>query len=162
MVQLLMKCLCGTHDNSYYHEVGVYFFDANWNWISGSSVEVNKILANSPAGPQLYTWTAVVPAGTKYTQVGYSGNGNWIKTDQWCVTLGTGTTVALGNQLFVDLNGNGIKDGGDWGYDGVTVKLYADANEDGVPDGTALKTTTTSGGGFTILRILPQVNIWHR
>ncbi|MBK6935630.1 MAG: carboxypeptidase regulatory-like domain-containing protein [Chitinophagaceae bacterium] len=138
----------GTHDNSYYHEVGVYFFDANWNWISGSSVEVNKILANSPAGPQLYTWTAVVPAGTKYTQVGYSGNGNWIKTDQWCVTLGTGTTVALGNQLFVDLNGNGIKDGGDWGYDGVTVKLYADANEDGVPDGTALKTTTTSGGGF--------------
>lgn len=138
----------GTHDNSYYHEVGVYFFDANWNWLSGASVEVNKVLANSPAGPQLYTWTAIVPVGTKYTQVGYSGNGNWIKTDQWCVTLATGTTVAFGNQLFVDLNGNGIKEGSDWGYDGVTVKLYADANEDGVADGAALKTTTTSGGGY--------------
>lgn len=138
----------GTHDNSYYHEVGVYFFDANWNWISGASVEVNKVLANSPAGPQLYTWTAIVPVGTKYTQVGYSGNGSWIKTDQWCVTLASGTTVAFGNQLFVDLNGNGKKDGSDWGYDGVTVKLYADANEDGVADGAALATTATSGGGF--------------
>lgn len=138
----------GTHDNSYYHEVGVYFFDANWNWISGSSVEVNKILANAPVGPQLYTWTAVVPAGAKYTQVGYSGNGNWIKTDQWCVTLASSSTVAFGNQVYIDLNGNGIKDGSDWGYDGITVKLYADANEDGVPDGAALATTITNGGGY--------------
>ncbi|MFT3846739.1 MAG: SdrD B-like domain-containing protein [Lacibacter sp.] len=142
------KVYAGTHDNSYYHEVGVYFFDANWNWISGSTVEVNKILANTPSGPQLYTWTAVVPAGAKYTQVGFNGNGNWIKTDEWCVTLAPSSTVAFGDQLYVDLNGNGIKDGSDWGYDGITIKLYADANEDGSPDGAALATTLTSGGGY--------------
>lgn len=145
----------GTHNNSYYHEVGIYFFDANWNWIGGSTQEVNKVLSATPTGPQLYTWSGVVPPGTKYTQVGYNGNGDWIKTDSWCVTLAQSTKVALGNQVFIDVNGNGVKDGSDWGYDGITVKLYTDANEDGIPDGVALASTVTNNGGYYYFSNLP-------
>jgi SdrD B-like domain len=76
----------GTHDNSVWHGVIIDFFDANWNWISNSAVTVNKVLAAAPAGPQLYTWSGVVPANCKYTNIGFSGSGGWIKTDQWCVT----------------------------------------------------------------------------
>jgi protocatechuate 3,4-dioxygenase beta subunit len=137
----------GTHDNSFYHAVIIDFFDANWNWISNSAVHVDKVLGNAPVGPQLYTWSATVPANCKYTNVGFSGNGSWLKTDQWCVTTSAPTTVALGNEVFVDLNGNGVKDGSEWGLDGVTVKLYLDANQDNNPDGAALATQTTANGG---------------
>lgn len=81
------KVYAGTHNNSFYHAVSINFFDANWTWLSSSvSVEVNKVLSAAPTGPQLYNITATVPAGAKYTQVSFGGNGDWIKTDQWCVT----------------------------------------------------------------------------
>jgi protocatechuate 3,4-dioxygenase beta subunit len=77
----------GTHNNSFNHDVSIMFFDASWNWLPASvHIEVDKVLANTPVGPQLYNWSATVPSGAKYTQVGFSGNGDWIKTDQWCVT----------------------------------------------------------------------------
>lgn len=78
----------GVHDNSFYAYVRVAFFDAAWNSLGASvNVEVNKVLAASPVGPQLYNITATVPPTAKYTQVVYGANGNWIKTDNWCVTL---------------------------------------------------------------------------
>ncbi len=76
----------GTHDNSVAHYVQINFFDASWNYISAVSIPVNKILGNAPVGPQLYTFTATVPANTKYTQAVYGGHGGWIKADNWCVT----------------------------------------------------------------------------
>ncbi len=81
------KVYAGTHNNTIYHAVSINFFDANWNFLSTSvSVEVKKVLSAAPVGPQLYAFSATVPAGAKYTQVGFSGSGDWIKTDQWCVT----------------------------------------------------------------------------
>ena len=78
----------GVHDNSFVANVSIAFFDANWNYLGNSTnVEVNKVLGTSPVGPQLYNLSATVPPTTKYTQVGYSGNGNWIKTDNWCATI---------------------------------------------------------------------------
>jgi SdrD B-like domain len=146
----------GTHNNTYNHIVVIDFFDANWVWISGSSVQVDKVLATTPTGPQLYTWSGTVPPNCKYTQVGFSGNGDWIKTDQWCVTTAAPTTVALGNEVFIDTNGNGVKDGGDWGYDGALVKLYLDANQDNIPDGVALASqTTTNGGKYNFTNLAP-------
>ncbi|MBL7774576.1 MAG: carboxypeptidase regulatory-like domain-containing protein, partial [Saprospiraceae bacterium] len=47
-----------------------------------------------------------------------------------------------------DLNKNGLQDSGEPAISGVTVKLYADNNTDGVPDGPALQTTTTNGSGL--------------
>ena len=63
-------------------------------------------------------------------------------------------TLSLGNRIWRDdgagggtIN-NGIRDGGEAGIDGVVVELYADTDADGVPDGAALATNTTSGGGY--------------
>ena len=51
---------------------------------------------------------------------------------------------------------NGVKDGSEPGISGVTVKLYADVNGDGVADGAALATQTTySGGNYTFANVAP-------
>jgi hypothetical protein len=84
-----LSVYAGTHNNSFYHEVKVMYFNASWGWISQSAVEVNKVLSASPVGPQLYNITSTVPAGTHYIQVGFNGNGDWIKTDAWCATATT-------------------------------------------------------------------------
>jgi SdrD B-like domain len=77
----------GTHDNSQNNWVAIVFLDANNAWMSQSVyVQVDKVLANTPAGPQLYSFSATVPPGAKYTQVSFGGDGSFTKTDQWCVT----------------------------------------------------------------------------
>jgi|GEM_PF-1638909 len=57
-------------------------------------------------------------------------------------------TLSLGELLWIDTNGNGIKDGAETGYSGATVKLYRDNNGDNVPDGSAIATTTTNTSGI--------------
>jgi hypothetical protein len=39
----------------------------------------------------------------------------------------------LGDFIWIDLNGNGTKDAGEPGINGVKVNLYQDANNDGIP-----------------------------
>ncbi|KAB8144837.1 DUF11 domain-containing protein [Chloroflexia bacterium SDU3-3] len=56
-------------------------------------------------------------------------------------------TMSIGNLVWHDLNNDGLKDATEPGVDGVTVRLYADSNKDGVADGAALATDTTSNGG---------------
>ena len=55
-------------------------------------------------------------------------------------------TIVLGDQVWDDLNNNGLLDG-ETGLDGVTVDLYA-ADSGGNPVGGALASTATAGGGF--------------
>ncbi len=107
-------------------------------------IQVDKILANAPAGPQLYSLSATVPAGAKYTRVAFGGNGSYTKTDQWCVTSTPPPIGSLGNLVWRDNNDNGIKDAseGGWPFGGLTVNLYQDNNDDGVADGAVLATTT--------------------
>ncbi len=57
-------------------------------------------------------------------------------------------TLSFGELLWIDANGNGIKDGTETGYSGATVKLYRDNNADNVPDGAAIATTTTNTSGI--------------
>ena len=52
------------------------------------------------------------------------------------------TTITISGQEFKDLNGNGVKDAGEPGIDGVTITLDRGA------DGTVDTSTVTSGGGF--------------
>ncbi len=61
--------------------------------------------------------------------------------------LQTALKVNLGNQVWYDVNNNGLLDIGETGIAGVTVKLYADANTDGVVDGAAVLTTVTNANG---------------
>lgn len=136
------KVYAGTHNNTIYHGVAINFFDANWNWLSSSvSVEVKKVLSAAPVGPQLYTFSATVPVGAKYTQVGFSGAGDWIKTDQWCVTTSAPVTGCIGDYVWNDANGNGLQDATETGLGGVTVNLKNTA-------GTVVQTTTTNTSGF--------------
>jgi VCBS repeat-containing protein len=57
-------------------------------------------------------------------------------------------TLTLGNKIWNDVNGNGVDDG-ETGIAGVNVTLFADTNDDNVPDniGAPLATTTTNGSG---------------
>jgi len=59
--------------------------------------------------------------------------------------------VNLGNQVWNDVNNNGLLDSGESGIDGVVVDLYYDADRNGIIDGseeTPIATTTSAGGGF--------------
>jgi protocatechuate 3,4-dioxygenase beta subunit len=116
----------GTHDNSFYHQVAIEFLDAGNNLIASSAVEVNKVLAAAPAGPQYYAWSAVVPNGAVTTRVSFSGNGNWVKTDQWCVTLTPVGSIA--DRVWNDTDKDGIQDVGELGLAGITVSLYDNSN----------------------------------
>ncbi|MCB0614256.1 MAG: DUF11 domain-containing protein, partial [Phaeodactylibacter sp.] len=53
----------------------------------------------------------------------------------------------IGDFVWQDTNGNGIQDGREPGIPGVTVNLYADANQDGVPDGAPIATDVTDANG---------------
>jgi hypothetical protein len=55
--------------------------------------------------------------------------------------------MEIGNRVWSDLNGNGIQDANDPGIGNVTIELYADIDQNGVPDGAALATTTTAADG---------------
>lgn len=54
---------------------------------------------------------------------------------------------SLGNLVWNDIDGDGLKDGNEPGISGVDVKLYRDNNNDNVPDGAAIAATTTSLSG---------------
>ena len=57
--------------------------------------------------------------------------------------------ASIGDEVFEDVNGNGVRDGGEAGIAGVTVALIDDTNGNGVIDGgeSALATTTTDANG---------------
>jgi uncharacterized repeat protein (TIGR01451 family) len=56
--------------------------------------------------------------------------------------------LSLGNRVWFDTDNSGHQNGAEVGVDNVTVELYLDSNGDGVPDGAAIATTTTIGGGY--------------
>lgn len=58
--------------------------------------------------------------------------------------------LTLGNLVWADFNDNGVRDAGEPGYEGATVRLYLDNNNDGIADAgwTALSTTTNINGNY--------------
>lgn len=93
-----------------------------------------------------YSITAVAPAGTVKARVQSAINCNTMKIDAFCLTAQS--PLNLGDFVWYDRNNNGTQDAGEPGIVGATVKLYADANGDNVPDGAALQTTTTGSTGL--------------
>ena len=70
------------------------------------------------------------------------------------VDFGFVTSYSLGNRVWDD-NGagggtasDGLRNGTEPGVDGVTVNLYRDSDDNGTPDGAAIATMNTAGGGF--------------
>lgn len=142
------RVFSGTHDNTFNNWVAIRFLDVNNVQLAASVfVQVDKVLAASPTGPQLYIFSGTVPAGAKYTQVAFGGNGSYTKTDQWCVTSTPPDNLTLGNKVFYDFNRSGMFDAGDGFVANTIVRLYTDNNNDNVPDGAFIQATTTNAFG---------------
>ncbi len=64
--------------------------------------------------------------------------------------------LTLGNRVWYDANNNGLNDASENGIRNVSVKLYADANNDNVADGAAIATTTTDvNGNYSFTNLVP-------
>jgi uncharacterized repeat protein (TIGR01451 family) len=64
------------------------------------------------------------------------------------VDFGLYPIYSIGNRVWDDRNNDGVFSAGESGIDGVPVRLYADADDDGAADGAAIATRATSGGGY--------------
>lgn len=63
---------------------------------------------------------------------------------------------SLGNRVWLDDNDNGIQDAGELNApDGTQVFLYRDADGNNLPDGSAIASTTTSGGNYLFTGLVP-------
>lgn len=68
--------------------------------------------------------------------------------------FGFAGSYSLGNRVWLDdgtgggIANNGIQDGGELGIANVVVNLYADNDNNGVPDGPAMATTMTDANGY--------------
>ncbi|MFK7972740.1 MAG: SdrD B-like domain-containing protein, partial [Bacteroidia bacterium] len=80
---LALTVYAGTHNTSFYHEVGIFYYNSSWGLISKDIDHINGPLPNM----RLYTINSTVPAGTHYVVVGGGGDGDYIKTDQWCLKV---------------------------------------------------------------------------
>lgn len=101
------------------------------------------LVGNNGAGGEVRSKAITLAAGTEPTNDGDGNNGNLTLDFGLCKTAPT-VKLTLGNKVWCDLNLNGMIDGNEFGVKGVTVKLYKDDNNDNVPDGGAIKTTTTN------------------
>ena len=72
----------------------------------------------------------------------------------------TANPGSIGNLVWIDANGDGTKDGGEAGIDGVTLDLYYDSNGNGQVDPGEPKvgSTTTAGGGAYLFSNLPTAD----
>ncbi len=88
----------------------------SYEWSTGSTESFIEVDANTPA---VYTVTVSLASGC-------------IGVQEQRIT---GEEVAtIGDFVWEDTNGNGLQDDNESGLNGVTVNLYADFNNDGVPD----------------------------
>ncbi|MCL5023989.1 MAG: C25 family cysteine peptidase [Nitrospirae bacterium] len=84
--------------------------------------------------------TANATAGTE-SIINLSGNIDYSAAPHFGYNL----RRSIGTAVFNDINGNGVQDAGEFGFSGVTVKLYRDTNGNGVIDaGEPLVATLTT------------------
>ena len=55
--------------------------------------------------------------------------------------------LEIGNRIWIDSDQDGIQDAGESPIPDVTLEIYADFNNDGMPEGNALGTTNTNANG---------------
>ncbi len=70
------------------------------------------------------------------------------------VDFGFVTVYSLGNRVWLDDGSgggganDGVRNGSEPGIDGITVNLYRDSDNNGIPDGGVIATMPTAGGGY--------------
>jgi uncharacterized repeat protein (TIGR01451 family) len=116
-----------------------------------SDVEFSLPFGSVPAGSAANTYARFrLSTQTGLTATDAATDG---EVEDYPVSITSGT-LSLGNRVWNDGDNSGTLNG-EPGIDGVTVELYRDSNSDGVPDGPAIRTTTTAGGGYYLFDTLP-------
>jgi uncharacterized repeat protein (TIGR01451 family) len=78
------------------------------------------------------------------------------EVEDYVVTTTTNGALSLGNLVWEDLDNDGTADVGEPGIDGVPVSLFQDDDQNCQPDGAALSTQPTAGGGnYLFTNLLP-------
>ncbi|MCO6454696.1 MAG: DUF11 domain-containing protein [Pirellulaceae bacterium] len=103
----------------------------------------NDTVDSTFAPANLFSMTAVAVVSLPGNGAVQSFSGNTIVRPETVAD-----TASLGNYVWFDLDLDGVQDNNEPGVTGATVNLYVDANQDGVPDGAAVGSTTTNGSGF--------------
>lgn len=143
----------------------VCFTNGN-NTINGNTYNVSGAVSNLTTSPSALVFTnpGAGLQGLEIRMVISDGNGvnpcnmpsgnTWTSNTNHFININAtpcaATNLKLGNMVFIDKNDNGIYEPllGEETYDGAIVKLYADDNDNGIADGPAIATQTTSGGGL--------------
>jgi protocatechuate 3,4-dioxygenase beta subunit len=97
--------------------------DDNGTTLSGQTIRSNTVTLSWGAEPSN---DGAMPSG--YTDAALNNNANYT------VDFGIYRPMSLGNLVWRDDNNNGLVDGSEPGIAGVTVRLYIDNNNDGIPD----------------------------
>jgi SdrD B-like domain/Secretion system C-terminal sorting domain len=85
--------------------------------------------------------------------VGVDGDGT---NGNLTLDFGIKGALNIGNLVWDDIDGNGIKNTYENGINNVTLYLYQDANGDNIPDGAAINTTiTNSSGVYGFTNLIP-------
>lgn len=79
---IALDVYAGVHTAEYSAFVAVEFYNGS-TWISGQYEEVDQILPNMT----LYSFSATVPANTTKVRLLFYNDWDWVKTDQWCLTV---------------------------------------------------------------------------
>lgn len=139
---------------------GEFFFNDNWigfhNETSVGSAAVlrgrNEVLvtlmdpinAFSNGTAKFSTINAGVSGNAELATTIEFGKGNSLGDME---VAGDAVQLQLGNRIWRDTDFDGIQDPGEPGINNVSIDLYADFNNDQLPDGAALATTISSNDG---------------
>jgi protocatechuate 3,4-dioxygenase beta subunit len=80
------------------------------------------------------------------------------KNENLTIDFAAFAPLAIGNRVWLDANNNGTLDAAETGIAGVIVRLYRDADSDGVPEGPALATQVTNASGHYLFTGLGEGN----
>ena len=114
------------------------------NNVDNDNNGVNLIGANAGGG-EVRSLAISLSQSTEPTTDGDDNNGNLTLDIALCPAP---NNLVLGNLVWIDTDGDGLKGATEIGFGGITVKLYKDNNVDSIPDGASIATTTTSSTGI--------------
>ena len=118
--------------------------DASGNYSFNNLIGADYRVYVNQSDPQIDGYDMVEPVGSYWPVTLSAGNPN-----QTGVDFGF-HGGSIGDDVWLDTSGDGIKDSGEPGISNVTVALYVDENNNGVVDAgtdTLVGTCTTSGNG---------------
>jgi uncharacterized repeat protein (TIGR01451 family) len=133
----------------------------------GDFADAGEMIVSQAAGTGTGAYTFDIPAGTSLTTLysrfrlfesqppvpvlAYKGAYDNGEVEDYVITLVNGR---IGDQIWLDADGDGVQDIGEPGISGVTVDLYEDTTGDGVGD-TLIGTTVTDANGEYVFDKLP-------